>query len=214
MRKKLSLLFIVTGLLFLFWAIFGRYVVLPGYIESFADNGGGSGTLPDDVEAWKIARYLVWAFSFKLGVYLIALGALLKTKITRKRFSAFAAGGLFYISVAYLPLSGQPWMFGAAGVLMTILMVIIILSSTSLRDKVAKTSVTANDLRLAGYFFFAMGTYTLCGLLGVRTSALDPHKMIEYGLEADAMSFALHALIEFALGWIFIAASYKKIKND
>lgn len=213
MRKKISIILIILGIAFLLWAIFGRYIVLPGYFESLAGGASHSGPIPEDVPAWKIARYLIWAFSFKLGIYFIALGALLRTKMSGKKFALFASAGLVYLSVAYMPLPGPSWLFGLLGALMTIFMVIVILRLSGQRDQITKTTVSATDLRLVGYFFFAMATYTLCGLLGVRTSALDPERMIEYGLQADAVSFAAHALIELALGWFFILLSLKKTEK-
>ena len=213
MKKKISIVLIVLGVAFLLWAIFGRYIVLPGYFESLASGASQSGSIPENVHAWKIARYLIWAFSFKLGIYFIALGALLRTKMGGKKFALFATAGLVYLSVAYMPLPGPSWLFGAFGILMTILMVLAILRLSKQRDQMTKSAVSATDLRLVGYFFFAMATYTLCGLLGVRTSALDPERMIEYGLQSDAVSFAAHALIELALGWIFVLLSLKKAES-
>lgn len=210
MKKKISIALIVLGIAFLLWAVFGRYIVLPGYFESLASGASQSGSIPENVPAWKIARYLIWAFSFKLGIYLITLGALLKAKMSSIRFALFAVAGLIYISVAYMPLTGPSWLFGAFGILMTVFMVMVILRLSQQRDQVIKNSESATDLRLVSYFFFAMTTYTLCGLLGVRTSALDPERMIEFGLQADAVSFAAHALIELALGWLFVLLSISK----
>jgi hypothetical protein len=36
--------------------------------------------------------------------------------------------------------------------------------------------------------------------------------MIQYGLQAEAASFAFHLLLELVLGWIFIALSFRKEK--
>jgi hypothetical protein len=57
-----------------------------------------------------------------------------------------------------------------------------------------------------------MATYTLCPLLGVKAFALAPEKMIQYGLQAEAASFAYHVLIELLLGWLFTAISYRNPK--
>lgn len=213
MKNKISIALIFIGIAFLLWGIFGRYIVLPGYFESLASGASQRGSIPENVPAWKIARFLIWAFSFKLGIYSIALGALLKTKIGGKKFAVFAITGFAYLSFAYMPLLGPSWLFGTFGAVMTIFMVIVILRLSKQRDQSTKTVVSATDLRLAGYFFFAMATYTLCGLLGVRTSALDPERMIEYELQADAVSFAVHALIELALGWTFVLLSLKKTES-
>jgi len=72
---------------------------------------------------------------------------------------------------------------------------------------------SASDYRMAGYFFFAMATYTLCPLMGVKTFALAPEKMIQYGLQLEAASFAFHLLIELVLGWLFTSLSFRKEKQ-
>ena len=67
---------------------------------------------------------------------------------------------------------------------------------------------------MIGYFFFGMASYTLCPLLGVKAFALEPEKMIQYGLQSEAASFAFHLLIELVLGWIFIAFSFRNEKSS
>jgi hypothetical protein len=57
-----------------------------------------------------------------------------------------------------------------------------------------------------------MASYTLCPLLGVKAFALAPEKMIQYGLQSEAASFAFHLLIGLVLGWVFIALSLRKVK--
>lgn len=212
MKKKLSIVFVILGIAFLIWAIVGRYVVLPGFMESLESGAGQSGTIPENVEPWKIVRYLIWAFSFKLGIFFITIGALLQTNIERFKLILYMVGGLVYISLAYAPLPGPSLLFGISGILMTIFIVMIVLRLSKIRDKNIQSTTSEIDFRLIGYFFFAMATYTLCGLLGVRGSALEPEKMIEYGLQADARSFAAHALTELVLGWFFILLSYRKPK--
>ncbi|MFV0557487.1 MAG: hypothetical protein ACK5MW_02465 [Enterococcus sp.] len=210
MKKKWAILLMGIGILFILWAILGRYVVLPGYNESLANGNSASGSIPTDVSPWKIARYLIWAFSYKLGVYFFLLGGLLQTAITKKRFAFIASLGLIYLALAYMPLAAPGWVFGVLGVVMTGFIGGIIWQVTQQRDRKRSSQAINVDLQLGGYFFFAMATYTLCGLLGVRTSALDPERMIAYGLQADALSFALHALIELTLGWGLILLSLRK----
>lgn len=213
MRRNSGIGFIILGIAFLIWAIIGRYVVLPGFMESLAGRSAQNGSIPEGVEMWKIARYLVWAFSFKLGIFFIMIGALLQTKMEWKKLSLYVIGGLLYISLAYLPIPGPSLLFGIGGILMTIFIVMMILRLSKARDQNGVNSTSEIDLRLIGYFFFAMATYTLCGLLGVRGSALRPEKMIEYGLQADATSFAAHALIELVLGWFFVLFGHRQGKN-
>ena len=48
--------------------------------------------------------YLLWAYSFKLGIYFIILGSTLKTGMSAARKWAVGLGGLIYIGFAYIPL--------------------------------------------------------------------------------------------------------------
>ena len=164
-------------------------------------------------EGWKVARYLLWAYSFKLGIFFLMAGTFLRTAITSARFWLFAAGGFIYIGFAYIPLPApESIVFGIAGGIMTVLMVLIVLRWAKERDQLPEALRNASDFRMAGLFFFAMATYTLCPLMGVKTFALQPEKMITYGLQAEAASFTFHVLIELVLGWMFTFIGYQKGK--
>jgi hypothetical protein len=93
--------------------------------------------------------------------------------------------------------------------MMTLIMVFVIWRWACQRAKLSPVHRKSGDLRMAGFFFFAMATYTLCPLLGVKTFALSPEKMIKYGLQAEAASFAFHLLIELVLGWLFVGLSFR-----
>jgi len=212
-NKKTSIILVGIGLLFLLNAIFGRYMVLPGYLAGLEAGGGtleGAGQI---ASPWKVARYLLWAYSFKLGIYFIILGAMARTDISSGRKWLIGIVGFVYVGFAYMPLP-EPTsiVFGIAGGIMTLLMIFIFLRWANARNKLPVAQKTASDYRMAGYFFFGMATYTLCPLLGVKAFALSPEKMIQYGLQAEAASFAFHLLIELVLGWIFIALSFRKEK--
>jgi len=71
MNKKISIILIGLGFLFILNAIFGRYVVLPGYLASLEQGQSTVESVSQTVSVWKIVRYLLWAYSFKLGIYLI-----------------------------------------------------------------------------------------------------------------------------------------------
>lgn len=211
MKNKPSVVLLALGILFLFYAILGRYLVLPGYL---AGLDRGSGTLEGASEVastWEIIRYLLWAYAFKLGIFLIILGTLLRTAMSSTRRWAFGIGGFIYIGFAYMPLPAPgSIVFGVAGGLITLLMLYIIWRWAEQRQGLQGHLRSASDFRMAGTFFFAMATYTLCPLLGVKTFALSPEKMIRYGLQAEAASFALHLLIELTLGWLFLTLSSRQ----
>jgi hypothetical protein len=212
-HKKTSIILISIGALFLLNAIFGRYLVLPGYLAGLEAGGGTLEGASEVATPWKIIRYLLWAYSFKLGIYFIILGAVFRTDMSPARKWLVGVGGFVYIGFAYMPLP-EPTsiVFGVVGGIMTLLMIFIFLRWANERDGLQEVQKIASDYRMAGYFFFGMASYTLCPLLGVKAFALEPEKMIQYGLQAEAASFAFHLLIELVLGWIFIALSLRKAK--
>ena len=212
-NKKTSIILIGLGLLFLLNAIFGRYLVLPGYLAGLEAGGGTLEGASQVASPWKIARYLLWAYSFKLGIYFIILGAIVRTDMPSGRKWLIGIVGFLYIGFAYMPLlEPTSIVFGVAGGIMTLLMIYIFLRWANERNQLEESQKPSRDYRMAGYFFFGMATYTLCPLLGVKAFALSPEKMIEYGLQAEAASFAFHLLIELVLGWAFLALSFRKVK--
>jgi hypothetical protein len=215
MNKKASTILFGLGIFFLLNAIFGRYIVLPGYLTGLESGGGTLEGASKVASPWKIIRYLLWAYSFKFGIYFIILGAIGRTTMSSARKWIFAIGGFVYIGFAYMPLPNPTSLvFGIAGGIMTLLMIFIFLRWANERNQLQEDQKAASDYRMAGYFFFGMAAYTLCPLLGVRAFALAPEKMIEYGLQGDAASFAFHILIELVLGWIFTSLSFRKERSD
>ena len=214
MNKKVSTVCLGLGFLFLLNAIFGRYIVLPGYLAGLESGGGTLEGASQIASPWKIIRYLLWGYSFKLGIYFIILGAMFRTNMSATRKWIIGIGGFVYIGFAYMPLPNPTSIvFGVAGGIMTLLMIYIFLRWANKRDQLEEHQKTASDYRMVGYFFFGMATYTLCPLLGVKTFALSPEKMIQYGLQAEAASLAFHLLIELVLGWAFISLSYRNQKR-
>ena len=214
-RKSPSTIIVSFGFLFLLNAIFGRYLVLPGYLAGLDQGTATLEGASQAVSAWKIIRYLLWAYSFKLGIYSIILGATLRTKMPSTQKWAIGIGGFVYIAFAYIPLPGPTSIiFGIAGGLMTLFMIFTFLRWANDRDQLEEHQRTTSDYRMAGYFFFAMATYTLCPLMGVKGFALAPEKMIQYGLQQEAASFAFHILIELVLGWLFTFLSFRQEKGS
>lgn len=199
------------GIVLLLNAIFGRYLVIPGYLSSLEAGQGSVETALQSIPLWKIIRYLIWAYSFKLGIFFIAVSALLRTSIPKTRFWLLVSGGILYLLLAYMPIRGpySPF-FGIGGGLITVLLALIFICWTEESKHLKDSEKTAADYRLMAYFFFAMATYNLCPLLGVKTFGLHPEKMIRYGAQAEAVSFASHIMIELVLGWTFIFLSYRK----
>lgn len=211
LRNRGWLIWLCIGIVFLLNAVFGRYLVLPGYLSSLESGVGSIGTASQSVPVWKIIRYLAWAYSFKLGIFFVAISALVRTSIPKTRFWVLVGGGILYLLLAYVPVPGPyPLFFGIGGGLITVLLILIFIRWSEERKHLKDPEKTAADYRLIAYFFFAMATYNLCPLLGVKTFGLYPEKMLRYGAQAEAASFASHVMIELFLGWIFIFLSYRR----
>ncbi len=210
MKRRLSAILIGLGILFLINAIFGRYLVLPGYLQSLEQGQATLARVSQTTSIWKVVRYLVWAYSFKLGIFFLVVGATFRTGMSAAGRWSIALGGLAYVGFAYVPMPvPSSLVFGLSGALMTLFMVFIFLRWAHDRDKLEEHPRRQSDYRIVGYFFFAMATYTLCPLMGVKAFALSPEKMIAYGLQGEAASFAFHVLFELVLGWVFIALSFR-----
>jgi len=127
-NNKASTILMIFGVLFLLNAIFGRYLVLPGYLAGLEAGGGTLEGASQVASPWKIVRYLLWAYSFKLGIYFIILGAIARTDMTSSRKWFIGVGGFVYIGFAYMPLP-EPTsiVFGVAGGIMTLFMIYIFL---------------------------------------------------------------------------------------
>jgi len=204
MKNKLGIIFFVIAIVFIINAILGRYIVLPGYLTKLSAEVSSTG-LPDDVPAWKIFRYLLWAFSFKLGVYFFILSIFFIKGGTRIEKSIFSIVGILYISIAYMDWSNYSSMyFGIGGSLITITSLCSLWLMGNDNDKPIKLKRLYEYL---GFYFLIMASYNLCPLLGVRTFALSPEKMIAYNLQNDAVSFANHILSELTVGFSFILLS-------
>jgi predicted small integral membrane protein len=199
--KNLGKALTVIGFLFLLNAIFGRYIVLPGYFQSL-EEGISANSIPVDVPILKVLRYLLWAFSFKFGIYFILLGFLFQNHRSFKDRLLFSLLGLAYISMAYMDLPfNYSLFFGIGGSIITVSAIGILWATTKEQKNVYKNSLLADF----GYFFLIMAAYNLCPFLGVKCFALQPEQMIKYGLQSTAVSFANHILIELVLGFGLMA---------
>jgi hypothetical protein len=209
LKKRAWAIWIGIGLVFLLNAILGRYLVLPGYLSSLESGRGTVEAAGQTVPLWKIIRYVLWAYSFKIGVFLVGIGILLRASIPSRSFWAIVIGGILYLSLAYVPVPG-PYsiLFGIGGSVITLLLVLIFLHWAREYGRLPERAKGAARCRLVGYFFLSMATYNLCPLMGVKAFGLDPEKMIRFGLQAEAVSFASRIMIELVLGWFFVFLSH------
>jgi hypothetical protein len=211
LKNRIWAILIGIGVVFLLNAIIGRYFVLPGYLSSLEAGRGTVEAAGQAVPLWKIVRYVLWAYSFKLGMFFVGVGILLRASVPSGSFWVMVVGGILYLLLAYVPVPGPySLLFGIGGILITLLLVLVFMCWAREYGRLAETEKAGARYRLIGYFFFAMATYNLCPLMGVKAFSLYPEKMIRFGLQAEAASFASRIMIELVLGWFFIFLSHRK----
>jgi len=210
LKKRIWAICVGIGVVFLLNAILGCYLVLPGYLSSLESGRGTVEAAGQTVPLWKIIRYVLWAYSFKLGMFLVGVGVLLRAPVSSRSFWAMLVGGILYLGLAYVPVPG-PYsvLFGLGGTVITLLSVLVFLYWAREYGSLPERAKSAARYRLIGYFFFAMATYNLCPLMGVKAFGLYPEKMIRFGLQAEAASFASRIMIELVLGWFFVFLSHR-----
>ena len=152
--------------------------------------------------------YLLWVYSFKLGMLLVVIGAALKAGMGKRELWILGLGGAIYLVTCYLPFIGyNPSFYGILGVMILVLFLLIAWHWMKRRPSLARSAQIGSDLRMIGYYFLVMATWTLCGIFGIVTYALKPEIMIERGLQPTAIMLTSHVIIELSLGWVFIFLS-------
>jgi hypothetical protein len=151
MKNKLGIGFCIIGILFIINAIFGRYIVLPGYLETL--NVGN--TIPENISVIKIVRYMLWAYSFKLGMFFFVLGVLLKNNRQNRDIILFSIISIIYIGFAYMPLTFRlSLFFGITGSIITIASLILFW----IKDKKMPEDIEQNNIfEYLGLYFIVMG---------------------------------------------------------
>jgi len=151
-----------------------------------------------------LITYIIWVFSFKLGMLLALIGGALKAGMESRRLWFIIIGGTLYLLLCYVPIGYYPWFFGIQGTIILLLFLFIIRYWMKRRPRLERSARTAGDLRIIGYYFFVVATWNLCGIFGVAAYALKPEIMIKQGLQSNAIALASHVMIELFLGWLFI----------
>jgi hypothetical protein len=151
------------------------------------------------------AVYLLWVYSFKVGMLLVVLGGALQAGMETRRFRLLTLGGVLYLATCYVHVVDySPAFFGAQGTLILVLFVLIARSWMRQRPRLPGPARLASDLRMIGYFLLVVATWDLCGIFGIVTYALKPEIMIERGLQPTTLMLTSHVMMEMTLGWFLV----------
>jgi len=200
-----------AGLVFLAYYLVVRLTLMEQIVGRLEQ--AGVHTLRDiaaNLSGYLIA-YLLWVYSFRLGMLLWLIGAALTCGVDKRKVAWLVAGGAAYLATCYLPIVGySPPYYGILGVAILVLFLLIVWYWKQRRPTLPRAVQVAGDLRMLGYYFVLMGTWTLCGIFGVVTYALKPEVMLERELQSTALNLTGHVMLDFTLGWLFLFLSARR----
>lgn len=158
-----------------------------------------------------VVVWLVWAYSFRVGMLLVIIAGGLVSGMGKGGLSLFGAGGVAYLITCYLPfVEYSPRYYGVLGTGILVLFLLIVWDWARRRSRLAGSAKIASDLRMSGHFFLVMATWSLCGIFGIVTYALQPEIMLARGLQPAAVMLTSHVMAELTLGWFFLFLASRK----
>ena len=170
MKIKFGNFLTLIRVLYLLYASFGLHLVLPGYLAGLAQGTGTLVGASQPVSGWKTIRYLLWAYSFILGMYIIVLSCVLRTEMSSSRKWVFGISGFIFFQFANIPLPATGSIANSmAGGFLTLMMLYVIWQWTDQCCGLEDNLKTALDYRMAGYLFLVMATCILCPIMSVKT---------------------------------------------
>ena len=207
-----------TGLI-IFW-IFVLYMVGMGFVASWLVVPTYRNLAPSQISEtiWvgnTIVR-LLWAFSAPVGAVLACVGLLIYNRVKGTRIWLFGVGvPLILTGIGFLPILGYyPRVFGIGGGLILALFLIIVWFWTKRFLLLEGSARTAAGFQLAGYVFFLVAMWYLCGLLGPPVYLLNTDKVQQFGSLRSAHAEAVKILIYFILGWLSLFLSHYKLRKQ
>ena len=148
----------------------------------------------------------VWGLSAPVGGLIALIGAGIYAKLGWRRIIVMAAAIFITILLIGLfsPSTLLPGLFGINGGLIGLFFLGILLHWCKTRKTRSPSGQTASDLRMAGYVFFLVASWYMCGLLGAPSFALRPELMEKYGTIGDAISLGSTVSISLVIGWVLL----------
>jgi hypothetical protein len=155
--------------------------------------------------------WLLWAYSFRLGMLLAIIGGGLYSGMGKGGLWLLSVAGVAYVATCYLSfVEYSPRYYGVLGTGILVLFLFLVWDWAHRRANLPSTARIADDLRMAGQFFLVMATWSLCGIFGIVTYALQPEVMLARGLQPAAVMLTSHVMAELTLGWFFLFLASRK----
>jgi hypothetical protein len=165
------------------------------------------------------ARFLLFAFGLPLGLGVSALGLYGTVENSWKhRVTAFVIVLFAILSAVIIPLlfgRGQSAVFfGTGGYLILLMLFAVTWLWGKYRAGLPREARAGADLKGAGYLYFAIATWNLCGIGGMPSFALEPDRMIALGTREFATGQMKTVMALLLMGWVFTALGYHRSCKD
>jgi hypothetical protein len=158
-----------------------------------------------------VVVWLLWAYSFRVGMLLVIIAGGLCSGMGKGALLLLGAGGLVYLATCYLPfVEYSARYYGILGTGILVLFLFLVWDWERRRPGLGRSAKIVSDLRMAGHFFLVMATWSLCGIFGIVTYALQPEIMLARGLQPAAVMLTSHVMAELTLGWFFLFLASRK----
>lgn len=205
---------LVIGVVLMAYCVIGNWLVLPGYRRFLTHEGGGE---PDTVALiWGATRTIVWMLSFHLGALCLTWSALRARGDAVATFRRwFLLGAALWIGVWAVPTLPGPYtaFFAATGVL---IMAAIVTAFWTARANATRDGAffapSRDHWRIAGYFFFALATWDICGL-GSVGGILDADGANRAASQGLVVAQTTKLIVELAIAWILVAVAALPVRR-
>ncbi len=158
-----------------------------------------------------VVVWLLWAYSFRVGMLLVIIAGGLYSEMGKGGLLLLGAGGVAYLVTCYVPfVEYSARYYGILGTGILVLFLFLVWDWAHRRSRLGSAAKIAGDLRMAGYFFLVMATWSLCGIFGIVTYALQPEIMLARGLRPAAVMLTSHVMVDLTLGWFLLVLASRK----
>ncbi len=148
----------------------------------------------------------LWALSVPLGAFIVAIGAALIAQVERRVFWLLILLVVLFTAWRIVGTTRQmvPALFGVGGGLITLFFVGSAWHWAKTRPSLSRLGKTGSDLRMAGFVFFVVAAWDLCGIFGMGNYVLRPELADKFNVPiGSTINAASGVLVLLVLGWGF-----------
>ena len=211
-RQRIGLAVGVLGVCFLIFYLTVRVLFMEQLDAAVATaNVHGIGELMANLSG-PILIWAIWAYSFRVGMLLAVIGGALDAGMGKRELWLLTAGCAAYLASCYLRfIDYSPRYYGILGTTILVLFLFLVWDWMRRRPTLSEAARIASDLQMVGYYFLVTATYSLCGIFGIVTYALQPQIMLARGLQPAAVMLTSHVMAELTLGWFLLFLASRRV---